>query len=61
MDWYNNSLYYSDMKGDVYVWLLNGTNVSENYPIANIAGAGPLALDWLGRFLYWAGKTHVVS
>uniref|UniRef100_A0A452SRS7 Tyrosine-protein kinase receptor n=1 Tax=Ursus americanus TaxID=9643 RepID=A0A452SRS7_URSAM len=61
MDWYNNSLYYSDMKGDVYVWLLNGTDVSENYPISNITGAGALAFDWLGQFLYWAGKTYVIQ
>ncbi|XP_051711345.2 proto-oncogene tyrosine-protein kinase ROS isoform X1 [Oryctolagus cuniculus] len=61
MDWYNNSLYYSDMKGDVYVWLMNGTDVSENYHIPNIAGAGALAFEWLGHFLYWAGKTYVIQ
>ncbi|XP_077018856.1 proto-oncogene tyrosine-protein kinase ROS isoform X2 [Tamandua tetradactyla] len=61
MDWYNNSLYYSDTKGDVYVWLLNGTDVSENYHISNIAGAGALAFEWLGHYLYWAGKTHVIQ
>ncbi|KAI4539430.1 hypothetical protein MG293_010822, partial [Ovis ammon polii] len=61
MDWYNNSLYYSDMKGDVYVWLLNGTDISENYQIPNIAGAGALAFEWLGHFLYWAGKTYVIQ
>lgn len=61
MDWYNNSLYYSDTKGDVYVWLLNGTNTSENYHIPNIAGAGAIAYEWLGHYLYWAGKTYVVS
>ncbi|XP_039101958.1 proto-oncogene tyrosine-protein kinase ROS [Hyaena hyaena] len=61
MDWYNNSIYYSDMKGDVYVWLLNGTDISEKYHIANIAGAGALAFDWLGQFLYWAGKTYVIQ
>ncbi|XP_058163307.1 proto-oncogene tyrosine-protein kinase ROS isoform X2 [Dasypus novemcinctus] len=61
MDWYNNSLFYSDMKGDVYVWLLNGTDVSENYHISNIAGAGALAFEWLGHYLYWAGKTYVIQ
>ncbi|XP_053447517.1 proto-oncogene tyrosine-protein kinase ROS isoform X2 [Nycticebus coucang] len=61
MDWYNNRLYYSDMKGDVYVWLLNGTDISENYHIPNIAGAGALAFEWLGHFLYWAGKTYVIQ
>ncbi|XP_014721615.1 proto-oncogene tyrosine-protein kinase ROS isoform X1 [Equus asinus] len=61
MDWYNNSLYYSDTKGDVYVWLLNGTDISENYHIPNIAGAGALAFEWLGHFLYWAGKTYVIQ
>ncbi|XP_058591059.1 proto-oncogene tyrosine-protein kinase ROS isoform X5 [Neofelis nebulosa] len=61
MDWYNNSLYYSDTKGDVHVWLLNGTDISENYRIPNIAGAGALALDWLGQFLYWAGRTYVIQ
>ncbi|XP_022275120.1 proto-oncogene tyrosine-protein kinase ROS isoform X3 [Canis lupus familiaris] len=61
MDWYNNSLYYSDVKGDVYVWLLNGTDISENYHIPNISGAGALAFDWLGQFLYWAGKTYVIQ
>ncbi|XP_036104640.1 proto-oncogene tyrosine-protein kinase ROS isoform X2 [Molossus molossus] len=61
MDWYNNSLYYSDMKGDVYVWLLKGTDISENYHIPNIAGAGALAYEWLGHFLYWAGKTYVIQ
>ncbi|XP_058422820.1 proto-oncogene tyrosine-protein kinase ROS isoform X2 [Diceros bicornis minor] len=61
MDWYNNSLYYSDIKGDVYVWLLNGTDVSENYHLPNIAGAGALAFEWLGHFLYWAGKTYVIQ
>ncbi|XP_042795613.1 proto-oncogene tyrosine-protein kinase ROS isoform X2 [Panthera leo] len=61
MDWYNNSLYYSDTKGDVHVWLLNGTDISENYRIPNIAGAGALAFDWLGQFLYWAGRTYVIQ
>lgn len=49
------------MKGDVYVWLLNGTDISENDHIPNIAGAGALAYEWLGHFLYWAGRTYVVS
>ncbi|XP_048649912.1 proto-oncogene tyrosine-protein kinase ROS isoform X1 [Marmota marmota marmota] len=61
MDWYNNSLYYSDVKGDVYVRLLNGTVISENYHIPNITGAGALAFEWLGHFLYWAGKTYVIQ
>ncbi|EPQ03180.1 Proto-oncogene tyrosine-protein kinase ROS [Myotis brandtii] len=61
MDWYNNRLYYSDMKGDVHVWLLNGTNISKNYHIPNIAGAGALAYEWLGHFLYWAGRTYVIQ
>ncbi|KAM6185672.1 proto-oncogene tyrosine-protein kinase ROS isoform 2-T2 [Rhynchocyon petersi] len=61
MDWYNNSLYYSDMKGNVYVWRLNGSDVSQNYPIPNIAGAGALAFEWLGHYLYWAGKTYVIQ
>ncbi|KAM5325675.1 proto-oncogene tyrosine-protein kinase ROS isoform 1-T1 [Glossophaga mutica] len=61
MDWYNNSLYYSDMNGDVYVWLLNGTNTSEIHHIPNIAGAGAIAYEWLGHFLYWAGKTYVIQ
>ncbi|XP_039727007.1 proto-oncogene tyrosine-protein kinase ROS isoform X5 [Pteropus medius] len=61
MDWYNSSFYYSDMKGDVYVWLLNGTDISENDRIPNIAGAGALAYEWLGHFLYWAGRTYVIQ
>nr|XP_012315817.1 proto-oncogene tyrosine-protein kinase ROS [Aotus nancymaae] len=61
MDWYNNSLYYSDTKGDVFVWLLNGTDISENYHLPSIAGAGALAFEWLGHFLYWAGKTYVIQ
>ncbi|KAM5262566.1 proto-oncogene tyrosine-protein kinase ROS [Ctenodactylus gundi] len=61
MDWYNNSLYYCDTKGDVYVGMLNGTDVSENYRVPNIAGAGALAFEWLGHFLYWAGKTYAIQ
>ncbi|XP_070273639.1 proto-oncogene tyrosine-protein kinase ROS isoform X1 [Myotis yumanensis] len=61
MDWYNNRLYYSDMKGDVHVWLLNGTNISKNYHIPSIAGAGALAYEWLGHFLYWAGRSYVIQ
>lgn len=61
MDWYNNSLYYSDTRGEVHVWLLNGSGVSESHRISSIAGAGALTFEWLGRFLYWAGKTYVVS
>uniref|UniRef100_A0A8D2B9G8 Tyrosine-protein kinase receptor n=1 Tax=Sciurus vulgaris TaxID=55149 RepID=A0A8D2B9G8_SCIVU len=61
MDWYNNSLYYSDVKGDVYVRLMNATVISKNYHIPNIAGAGALAFEWLGHFLYWAGKTYVIQ
>jgi hypothetical protein len=61
MDWYNNSLYYSDMKGDVYVRPLKGMDVLKNHHIPNISGAGALAFEWLGHFLYWAGKTYVVS
>ncbi|XP_005363674.1 proto-oncogene tyrosine-protein kinase ROS [Microtus ochrogaster] len=61
MDWYNNSLYYSDTKGNVYVRPLNRMDVSENYHIPSIAGAGALAFEWLGHFLYWAGKTYVIQ
>ncbi|KAL1770156.1 proto-oncoprotein tyrosine-protein kinase ROS [Sigmodon hispidus] len=61
MDWYNNSLYYSDTKGNVYVRPLNGMDISENYHIPSIAGAGALAFEWLGHFLYWAGKTYVIQ
>ncbi|ERE85531.1 proto-oncogene tyrosine-protein kinase ROS [Cricetulus griseus] len=61
MDWYNNSLYYSDTKGNVYVRPLNGMDASENYHIPSIAGAGALAFEWLGHFLYWAGKTYVIQ
>ncbi|XP_063091102.1 proto-oncogene tyrosine-protein kinase ROS isoform X3 [Cavia porcellus] len=60
MDWYNNSLYYSDTRGEVHVWLLNGSGVSESHRISSIAGAGALTFEWLGRFLYWAGKTYVI-
>ncbi|XP_051020218.1 proto-oncogene tyrosine-protein kinase ROS isoform X2 [Acomys russatus] len=61
MDWYNNSLYYSDTKGNVYVRPLNGMDISENLHIPSIAGAGALAFEWLGHFLYWAGKTYVIQ
>lgn len=61
MDWYNNSLYYSDTKGNVYVRPLNGMDMSENYHIPSIAGACALAFEWLGHFLYWAGKTYVIQ
>lgn len=61
MDWYNNSFYYSDTKGDVYVWLLNGTDILENYYIFNIVGVGVLVFEWLGYFFYWVGKIYVVS
>ncbi|XP_055455372.1 proto-oncogene tyrosine-protein kinase ROS isoform X3 [Psammomys obesus] len=61
MDWYNNSLYYSDTKGNVYVRPLNGMDISENYHIPSITGAGALAFEWLGHFLYWAGKTYVIQ
>ncbi|XP_036024992.1 proto-oncogene tyrosine-protein kinase ROS isoform X3 [Onychomys torridus] len=61
MDWYNNSLYYSDTKGNVYVRPLSGMDISENHHIPSIAGAGALAFEWLGHFLYWAGKTYVIQ
>ncbi|XP_013372154.1 PREDICTED: proto-oncogene tyrosine-protein kinase ROS isoform X1 [Chinchilla lanigera] len=61
MDWYNNSLYYSDTRGEVHVRLLNGSGVSESHRIPSIAGAGALTFEWLGRFLYWAGKTYVIQ
>ncbi|XP_054992516.1 proto-oncogene tyrosine-protein kinase ROS isoform X2 [Sorex araneus] len=61
MDWYNNSLYYSDTKGDVYMWLLNGKDTSESYHIPNIAGAVAVAFEWLGHYLYWAGKKYVIQ
>ncbi|XP_023569963.1 proto-oncogene tyrosine-protein kinase ROS [Octodon degus] len=60
MDWYNSSLYYSDTRGDVHVRLLNGSGVSEGRRIPSIAGAGALTFEWLGRSLYWAGKTYVI-
>nr|XP_004651416.2 proto-oncogene tyrosine-protein kinase ROS [Jaculus jaculus] len=61
MDWYNNSLYYSDMKGDVYVRLLNGIDISTSYTPLNISGVGAFAFEWLGHFLYWAGKTYMIQ
>ncbi|XP_037056259.1 LOW QUALITY PROTEIN: proto-oncogene tyrosine-protein kinase ROS [Peromyscus leucopus] len=61
MDWYNNSLYYSDTKGNVYVRPLSGMEISEKYHIPSIVGAGALAFEWLGHFLYWAGKTYVIQ
>ncbi|KFO24456.1 Proto-oncogene tyrosine-protein kinase ROS, partial [Fukomys damarensis] len=61
MDWYNNSLYYSDTRGEVHVRLLTGSGVSGSHHIPSIAGAGALTFEWLGRFLYWAGKTYVIQ
>ncbi|XP_064411290.1 proto-oncogene tyrosine-protein kinase ROS [Latimeria chalumnae] len=56
IDWYNNTLYWSNSSGHVHVLSLN--NSAEgfvNIHLDTIRNAVALAFDWLGHKIYWAG------
>eukprot|EP00079_Xenopus_tropicalis_P035726 XP_017949497.1 PREDICTED: proto-oncogene tyrosine-protein kinase ROS [Xenopus tropicalis] len=54
IDWYNGTLYWSNVTGHVNIWEINSTNSEIN--ILDIKRAGPLAFDWIGQSIYWADK-----
>ncbi|XP_077343180.1 proto-oncogene tyrosine-protein kinase ROS isoform X1 [Lithobates pipiens] len=56
LDWYNSTLYWSNETGHVHVWNMNGTAEVPFLCIPGIKRAGPLSLDWIGQYIYWADK-----
>ncbi|XP_035178289.1 proto-oncogene tyrosine-protein kinase ROS isoform X4 [Oxyura jamaicensis] len=61
LDWYNDTLYWSNSMGKVQTWSLNKRESTvENPYISDIRNARMLAFDWLGQCLYWAGKANTI-
>ncbi|XP_040409330.1 proto-oncogene tyrosine-protein kinase ROS [Cygnus olor] len=61
LDWYNDTLYWSNSMGKVQTWSLNKReSTTENPHISDIRNARMLAFDWLGQCLYWAGKANTI-
>uniref|UniRef100_A0A8C8SKB0 Tyrosine-protein kinase receptor n=1 Tax=Pelusios castaneus TaxID=367368 RepID=A0A8C8SKB0_9SAUR len=59
MDWYNDTLYWSDSRGDVHMWsLTRRVGAIDKSQISDIRKARIVAFDWLGHYLYWAGKIY---
>uniref|UniRef100_A0A8B9EBJ3 Tyrosine-protein kinase receptor n=1 Tax=Anser cygnoides TaxID=8845 RepID=A0A8B9EBJ3_ANSCY len=59
LDWYNDTLYWSNSMGKIQTWSLNKReSTAENPYISDIRNARMLAFDWLGQCLYWAGKIY---
>uniref|UniRef100_A0A674GT12 Tyrosine-protein kinase receptor n=1 Tax=Taeniopygia guttata TaxID=59729 RepID=A0A674GT12_TAEGU len=59
LDWYNNTLYWINSMGEVQTWTLNKRKgINENTYVSDVRNARMLAFDWLGQYLYWAGKIY---
>ncbi|NXD06422.1 ROS1 kinase, partial [Nothocercus nigrocapillus] len=61
LDWYNDTLYWSNSMGEVLTWSLSSrAATTENTYVSDIRNARLLAFDWLGQCLYWAGKANTI-
>ncbi|NXC43638.1 ROS1 kinase, partial [Penelope pileata] len=61
LDWYNDTLYWSNSMGKVQTWSMNKReDTNENVYVSDIRNARMLAFDWLGQYLYWAGKANTI-
>ncbi|XP_009680007.2 proto-oncogene tyrosine-protein kinase ROS isoform X4 [Struthio camelus] len=61
LDWYNDTLYWSNSMGEVLTSSLNRREgTTENNYVSDIRNARLLAFDWLGQCLYWAGKANTI-
>lgn len=61
LDWYNDTLYWSNSMGKVQTWSMNKKEgTTENSYVPDIKNARMLAFDWLGQCLYWAGKANTI-
>ncbi|NXA42101.1 ROS1 kinase, partial [Eudromia elegans] len=61
LDWYNDTLYWSNSLGEVLTWSLSSrAGTTENAYVSDIRNARLLAFDWLGQCLYWAGKANTI-
>ncbi|CAM2111842.1 proto-oncogene tyrosine-protein kinase ROS [Caretta caretta] len=61
MDWYNDTLYWSNSTGEVHMWsLTRRAGAIVKFHISDIRKARILAFDWLGQYLYWAGKANTI-
>uniref|UniRef100_K7FQ85 Tyrosine-protein kinase receptor n=1 Tax=Pelodiscus sinensis TaxID=13735 RepID=K7FQ85_PELSI len=61
IDWYNDTLYWSNSTGEVHMWSLSRTTGAiEMSHISDIRKARIVAFDWLGQYLYWAGKANMI-
>ncbi|NWS71263.1 ROS1 kinase, partial [Crotophaga sulcirostris] len=61
LDWYNDTLYWINSMGEVQMWSLSKREgTTENTYVSHIRNARVLAFDWLGQFLYWAGKANTI-
>ncbi|EMP38631.1 Proto-oncogene tyrosine-protein kinase ROS [Chelonia mydas] len=61
MDWYNDTLYWSNSTGEVHMWSLSRrAGAIVKFHISDIRKARILAFDWLGQYLYWAGKANTI-
>ncbi|XP_006026224.1 proto-oncogene tyrosine-protein kinase ROS isoform X2 [Alligator sinensis] len=61
LDWYDDTLYWSNSIGEVHMWSLSRRAPAiVNSPLSDIKKARILAFDWLGQCLYWAGKANTI-
>ncbi|XP_075353451.1 proto-oncogene tyrosine-protein kinase ROS [Mycteria americana] len=61
LSWYNDTLYWINSMGEVQTWSLNKREGTiENTYVSDIRNARMLAFDWLGQYLYWAGKANTI-
>ncbi|XP_015714246.1 proto-oncogene tyrosine-protein kinase ROS isoform X2 [Coturnix japonica] len=61
LDWYNDTLYWSNSMGKVQTWSMNKKeDTTENVYLPDIKNARMLAFDWLGQCLYWVGKANTI-
>ncbi|OCT80310.1 proto-oncogene tyrosine-protein kinase ROS-like [Xenopus laevis] len=58
IDFYNGTLYWSNVTGHVDIWEMNSSNSAINIP--DIKRAGPLAFDWIGQSIYWADQFNTM-
>lgn len=62
MDWYNGTVYWTDMSGRIhYVELTDGTSGVNATVVPGAVSAGVVAFEWLGKQLYWSCNSTQVG
>ncbi|KAM9466935.1 proto-oncogene tyrosine-protein kinase ROS [Clarias gariepinus] len=61
MDWYNNTIFWTNSSGHIsWTDLSDGVSAPEGFLVPQDMQAHAIAFDWLGQSLYWSCNTNMI-